>query len=125
MNYSIEADDTLKIIRYKHSGKVDKEGIGKAWQELIMLKEFTELNYNLLSDYRGAIFNLEIEDVTLISNFLSSLKHILNGKKQSLVIVDTKVTAFSIMFEDKVYEKIGFQVKVFSTTEAAEDWLIK
>ena len=125
MNYTIEADDTLKIIRYKHFGKVDKEGIGKAWQELIMLKEFTELNYNLLSDYRGAAFNLSLEDVELISDFLSSLKHILNGKKQSLIIDDPKATAFSIIFEDKIYEKIGFKVKVFSTIEAAVDWLVK
>ncbi len=90
-----------------------------------MLKEFTELNYNLLSDYRGAMFNLDIEDVTLISDFLSSLKHILNGKKQSLIVDDPKITAFSILFEDEAYEKIGFQVNVFSTIEAAEDWLVK
>ena len=125
MNYSIEADDTLKIIRYKHSGKVDKEEIGKAWQGLIKLRKFTELNYNLLSDYRAATFNLNLEDVELISDFLSSLKHVLNGKKQSLIIDNPKATAFSIMFEDKVLKKIGFKVNVFSTIEAAEDWLVK
>jgi len=94
MNYSIKVNHELKIIRYSHSGLIDKkEEIGQVWEELLRLKEFTELKYNLLSDYRNATINLRFDDIGLIIDFLYSIKHILNGKKQSLVLNDPKSTA--------------------------------
>jgi len=123
MSYNIEIDNKLKIIRYTHSGNIGKNKIGKAWEDLFCLKEFTDLGYNLLSDYRNAVFNLSIEDIDLISDFLFKFKEILNNKKQSIVICDTKSVAMSLMFEPEIYSKVGFNVKVFSTIENAVNWL--
>lgn len=126
MNYTIKVDHDLKIIRYSHSGLIErKEEIGKAWEELLSLKEFTDLNYNLLSDYRNSALNLPIEDIDLICDFLYSIKHILKGKKQSLILEDPKSTAMSLLFESEIYNKIDFKVKVFSTKEGAISWLVK
>jgi len=125
MNYTIKIDHKLKIIRYSHSGLIErKEEIGKAWEELLSLKEFTELNYNLLSDYRNSTFNLPFEDIGLIIDFLYSIKHILNGKKQSMILDDPKSTAMSLLFEIEIYKKMNFSVKIFSTEEGALSWLI-
>ncbi len=125
MNYSIEVDHDYKIIRYRHTGSIEKEEIGKAWEDLLSKNEFTNLNYNLLSDYRNSTFNLNVEDVDLICDFLLTLKHILKDKKQSLILDDPISTAMSLIFEGEVNEKIGFKVKVFSTENAALKWLLK
>ena len=126
MNYTIKTDHELKIIRYIHFGLIeDKAEIGKAWEDILGLKEFTELNYNLLSDYRNATFNLPVDDIDLISDFLYSIKHILKGKKQSLVLSDPKSTAMSLLFEREIYNKMDFKVKVLSTVEGALSWLQK
>jgi len=100
-----------------------KEEIGQVWEELLRLKEFTELKYNLLSDYRNATINLRFDDIGLIIDFLYSIKHILNGKKQSLVLNDPKSTAMSLLFETEIYKKMDFNVKVFSTIGGALTWL--
>jgi len=123
MDYTINVDKKLKIIRYYHAGSIGRAEIGMVWKELLSLKEFTELKYNLLSDYRKSTFNLDIDDSDLISEFLYSLKPILNGKKQSIITDNPLNTALSFIFEDDVYEKVGFLVKTFSTVEDAEYWL--
>ena len=124
MSYKINIDTENKIIRYQHSGNIDKENIGKAWSEFLRMKEFTELQYNLLSDYSEAKFNMVREDVDLITNFLLTLKDILKDKKQALIIDEPFSTALSILFQGEVNRVIGFEVRIFSTKEAAFNWLI-
>lgn len=67
MGFTIKIDDKLKIIRYRHKGIVNKKEIGKAWQQLILIKEFTEQNYHLLSDYRNSIFKFNIDMAEALS----------------------------------------------------------
>jgi len=89
----------------------------------MQLKEFTELKYNLLSDYRNSQFNLLLDDVDLVVLHLLQLKTILKGKKQGLILDQPISTALSMIFEEKVKAKIGFDVHVFSTEKAALVWL--
>lgn len=124
MDYEINIKHDLKLIQYKHCGFIDKDEIGKAWQEFLSLKEFTELKYNLFSDYTEAKFVLDIEDVHLITGFLFSIKDILFEKKQALVVLDKYNTAISNLFSKDVIEKVGFLVQVFNNKEEALQWLI-
>lgn len=124
MNYSIKIDQINKIIKYRHTGIIKKEDIGDVWEEFLKLEEFTKLGYNLLSDYRNSSFNISIEDVEIVSDAVISFKSFIEGKKQSLILDDGFSTALSVLFVDKVYEKTGFRVKVFSTEEAALRWLL-
>ena len=123
MNYSILVDHNFKIVRYKHSGVLDFDEIGAAWKEFLTLKEFTERKYNLLSDYRDATFNMKVDQVEDIIEFMKGIVHIVKGKKQSIIIHDPYSTAGSIIFSDKVFQEIGFEVKVFTTEAAAIKWL--
>lgn len=123
MRYTLTIDDEIKVIRYKHSGNIGLNDIGEAWEELFSLKQFSELNYNLLSDYRNASFNLSIEDASLISDYLMKFKNTLKRKKQALIVDDAMKVAMSMIFEEEVYEKVGFIVKTFSTVESANNWL--
>jgi hypothetical protein len=125
MSYSIDIDRNKKLIRYQHKGFIVKEEIGKAWNEFLTLNEFTHQNFNLLSDYREAKFNIEIHEVDLICGFLRSISNIVSGKKQALVLHEPLSTALSILFGEKVNEQIGFKVKVFSTKTAAIKWLLE
>ena len=122
MNYTINIDHNLKIIRYKHTGLIKDEEIAEAWQSLLSMKEFTELKYNLLSDYRGAKLDMDRKSPDRIVEFMMAIEHIVRGKKQSLILDDPYSTAGSVLFSEKVNKKVGFKVKVFSTEEAALEW---
>lgn len=124
MKYSIVIDNKLKIIRYNHIGLIDAEEIGEVWKELLSIKEFTEMGYNLLSDYRNTQFNFSVSIVKEIVEFMHSIKHIVKGKKQSILVDNPISTAGSILLENEVNEKVGFLIKVFSTEDAALRWLI-
>jgi hypothetical protein len=124
MSYSIELDHQNKLIRYKHSGVITKNDIGQAWQEFLQMDEFTKMGYNLLSDYTEAKFNMELDEVNQITEFLHSIKAILNGKKQALIVNDPYNTVISVLFEGDVNHKVGFNVKTFSTQKSAFNWLV-
>ena len=123
MNFTIKTDHKNKLIRYCHTGLIKREEIGKAWDELLKLKEFTEKKYNLLSDYRKSKFIGGIEDVDIIIDILFSIKEILKSKKQALILDEPVSTALSMVFEERVYEETRFKVKVFSTIDEALIWL--
>lgn len=122
--FSIEADHELKIIRYKHSGILDYDEIGKAWQQFLSMKEFTEQGYHLLSDYREAVFDMHLDEADRIVDFMRGIRPIVDGKKQSLIVRDPYSTAGAILFQESVTKEIGFNVKTFSSEEAALQWLL-
>jgi len=123
MNFSIEPDHHLKIIRYKHSGHIKEQDLGMAWEKLLQMKEFVQEGYNLLSDYRDAIFDMKIDEVYEIVDTLEKMGPILDGKKQSIIVQDPYSTAGSILFEEISQRKLKFRIKIFSTDEAALHWL--
>lgn len=124
MNYTIEVDHTLKIIKYKHSGVIQAEHIGYVWEsEFLKMKEFVELKYNLFSDYTDAIIDIQVDFLDELMEFMQSIKHIINGKKQCIIVSDPYSTAASLLFENEVNKEVGFLVKVFTTKKAALRWL--
>ncbi len=123
MKYSIHLDHTLKIIRYRHSGLIYAEEIEDAWSKFLAIPEFTHSHYNLLSDYRGGTFKMQLEDISMIIDYMKAIEPIVKGKKQALIVDDPYSVAGSMLFENKVYREVGFIVKVFSTEEAALKWL--
>jgi hypothetical protein len=125
MSFTISIDDSHKIVHYKHIGIIGLEDIGKAWAEMLKLEEFTNLNYNLLSDYTQATFDLTVENIEEITGFLYNLKHILKNKKQAFIVANPNDTALAMLFEAEVYEKVGFVVGTFTTKEAALKWISK
>jgi hypothetical protein len=97
--------------------------LGAAWAEILQKDEFTKSGYNLLSDYRNADFDFSINETDVIWNFLESIKHILNGKRESVITDKPFTTAISMLFEKQLYSKMGFNIKIFSTEQAALNWV--
>lgn len=123
MNYKIEINHDLKAIEYRHSGDIERKSIGYAWDNILLIKEFSEGKYNLISDYRGANFKFGMESTEFINNYLYNLRKILKGKKEAVIVDKPFTTAFSLYFENKLFDEIGFYVKVFNNKKTAFDWI--
>lgn len=124
MGYSISIDHVLKLIRYKHEGNIELSEIGDAWREIIQLSEFHQLKYNIFADYRKSKFNFSVKDFKIIREFVQRIKHDLDGRKECVIVDNPYNTAISMLFETEFSKNIGFVVKVFSTEEAALEWVV-
>lgn len=82
MEYTLKIDHENKLIHYKHNGNITKADIGMAWEELLQMEEFTQKNYDMLTDYSEAKFVMKDDEITEITMFLSTLKSILKGKNK-------------------------------------------
>ena len=123
MSYSIEVDDFLKLIRYTHTGLIERIELREVWEKLLQLQEFLSGGYGLLSDYRGSVFNFKLSETGIIDEFFNSLEGKLRGKKQSVIVDNPHATVISMVFQNKLFDTIGFRVKVFLTENAAISWL--
>lgn len=119
MIYSIKVNHEKKYIHYSHQGRIERKEIGEVWTQLLNMEEFTLGKYNLLSDYRGAMFNFTITETDVIEKFLESIKTVLHGKKNAVIVERPQETAIASLFEYKTCDKIHFHVKTFTTEEAA------
>jgi len=75
------------------------------------------------SDYRNGKFQIPIAQIPDIINYLLKIEMILRGKKQALIVDEPYSVAASMIFEDEVNKKVGFNVQVFTTERAALKWL--
>jgi hypothetical protein len=123
MKFSIDLDHKFKIVRYRHSGLIYAEDIEEAWSKFLILREFTELKYNLFSDYRGGRFEIPLEHIAEIIKFMRNIENVVRGKKQALLVDEPYSVAASMLFEEEVTREVGFKVQVFTTEKAALKWL--
>ncbi|MFP4470653.1 MAG: hypothetical protein ACLFPE_08215 [Bacteroidales bacterium] len=123
MKYTIGIDHEYKLIRYRHSGLIHAEDIAEAWNEFLTFQEFTVLKYNLFSDYRGGRFQIPLENIPEIVDFMRKIENIVRGKKQALLVDEPYSVAASMLFETEISREVGFWVQVFSTEKAALKWL--
>lgn len=123
MDFEITLDHQNKVVHYRHRGIITKKDICCAWEELLKLEEFTDLEYNLFTDYREAKYDIDLNEVHEIADFLVTLAPILIGKKQAMLLKNPIDTANSLILEELVNSKIGLAVQVFYTKEAALSWL--
>jgi len=119
MSYSISIDHKNRLINYQHRGNITKSDLKVVWRKLLTTKPFTHKKYNLISDFSEAKFDISEKEVYEICNSLLKIKHILENKKQALIIEEPLSTALSYLYVSEVVRKIGFKVRVFSTKEAA------
>lgn len=122
-NFSIELIHDLKLVKYIHSGLITADDIEAAWAEIIKIKEFTDLDYNLLTDYRMGKTSIKTSGKKRALDFMKGLEKIVRGKKQALLMNDPLTVALSFIFQKEVKKTTGFNIKIFSTYEKALLWL--
>jgi len=125
MNYTINIDHEDRIIHYKYPGLIERKDLGIAWKSILQIDEFVNKGYGLLSDYRNSKFNFTINDTDEIWSFLIKNKELLKNKCEAILTDNPENTVITILFEMEIYEKIGFEIKTFSTEPVALDWLKK
>jgi hypothetical protein len=125
MSFKISLDHERKLVYYQHDGQIKLESVGEVWRQLLSLREFTELSYDLISDYRKGsfVFSAEDENFKVVDNFFFSIKDILKGKKEAVILDDPYSTAISLLFENKYEHSLGFTIEIFATQKAALDWI--
>ncbi|PLX23982.1 MAG: hypothetical protein C0599_03225 [Salinivirgaceae bacterium] len=124
MSYSIEIDHVRKIVIHRHKGNIQRSELGDFWRELLAIKEFTERKYNLLTDYRKAKFSFSDEELEPVDTFLKSIKHIIDGKRNAVIVNDPDNYALTLLVGKESAKQVNFHVNLFSTEKAAFDYLM-
>lgn len=122
--YQINPIHNQHIISYKHNGSISLEELRSAWMELLDMEEFSKREYHILADYRGGDFEFEMLETEVIFDFLINIRDLLAGKKEAVIVDNPKNTVLSLLLQNKIDKDIDFKVKLFSTPEAAERWLL-
>ncbi len=125
MSYTIHSDKNLKIIKHKLIGDLDESNLGKAWEKIVQMEEFRKFGYNVLSDYREAKFKFTIKETDILDDIISNYKTLLDGKKGAVIVNVPLYTAISVLISEKFRNVPNYKVKIFSTEEAAIEWLTK
>jgi len=116
-------DVNNKFVVYRHTGLLTIDEIVLALQKLIGIREFLSAGYNLLTDFSHAEFDFKYDNANSGWEFFEANQKIFMNKKGAIVTSTPVPTAYSMMFELDSFKKFGYQVKVFSTEEAAVKWL--
>jgi len=124
MCYTIKINHENRVVINTHSGSITKKEIGDVWCKILTFREFSNNGYNLISDYRDGSFDFSINDLEVIDNFLFSIKNIIKGKRNAILVSKPHETAISVYFEVEKSIELDFKVKTFSTVEAAMEFII-
>ncbi len=123
MAYTLTLDHSAKLVRYRHEGVIQRTELDAAWTDLMAMEEFTQRQYNLLSDYRNSTFDIPLRYAYDIAAFMSGVRPILDGKRQAIIVDNAFSSAASTLLAGLARINAGFIIKVFSTPDAAERWL--
>jgi hypothetical protein len=77
----------------------------------------------IITDARNAIFEFMPEDIDALANsvekYMGKFVHI----KEALIQSDPFVTALTVLYQLKLSKLENFEYQIFSTIEAATDWI--
>lgn len=123
MPFTITPIHESRLIIYRHTGDIPETELDTAWEQLMRMDEFTTQKYDLLSDYRFSSFTFSVDKVYEILEFFKQNRRIVDGKKHAIVVNAPFATAGSQLLEHDARKVSGFDINVFSTVEAAMNWL--
>ena len=77
----------------------------------------------MLTDYRGGVFYISIDEIDIVDNFLGKIAHLLKGKRNAIIVDSPNEHVLSMLVcMDKDIE-INYYLDLFSTEEAALNYL--
>lgn len=79
--------------------------------------------YSVLIDLRQAVFDLESNDIPLVLDLFSAMPGQKKNRKFAMLTTTPQQVAISTMFIQKIKNNFPFIVEIFSTYEAAMNWL--
>lgn len=119
--YTYQYDSEKYIMHKKHSGTFELKDILNSWD--VIIKEAPYINdvRGYLLDYIDSSLKLNKRSDKKIINYFNSHEEVFGGAKFAIVVSTPRDIIYPIIIEGlpKTYE-----LKAFSTIEAAEDWLL-
>ena len=93
--------------------------------ELSLIWSSSDYNtdFSVLVDIRQASFVLDTNDIPSILEIFSAMPGNKKSRKFALLTATPQQVAFSTMFRQNIKTKYPFNVEIFSTYEAALNWL--
>ena len=118
IRYSLREDGIFYV---SISGTVSVEDISKF---LLAFEKLSNLPKDLLAlyDLRNVDMNLTVKDLIVLSELSIKVTAPFNSVKTSFLVENPKLTAYSILFTEELMPENTMR-KVFSTEEAALNWL--
>ncbi len=124
MDVSIcNVENGKSIISCGYKGPIELKDIAGDWQKVIAHEKFNDIDTHLLFDCREAEFAFSLDECHGIESFFAQFSDVLIDKRIAIIAVSTLNTAFAIYIEYKLKFGFGFDIKVFSTKEAAIEWI--
>jgi hypothetical protein len=123
LNYSIKVNHQLKFIEHKHIGVIERKDLADVWAVLLKMNEFTNEGYNLLSDYSDGTFSFGHNDLEPIDSFLETVRDIIKGKKNAVIVEKPNDYVLSILVGEDLLSRMNYFVKLFSTRDSAIEFL--
>ena len=93
-------------------------------KEIISKDKLYNATFNIIHDFRDAIFNITQDDIEMIKDFFDSHPEILNKRFGAYLTSKPNEVAFSTLFSVFFYS-FPIKSKTFSTIESALIWLNK
>ncbi len=115
-------DSTRKILFVTISGITSIEDLNQ-WITSITPDKAPEKYLKMITDARGAIYNFKAEDSKAIDKPLEELCRKYTWIKAAVIHKNPKETALSMVLRNRLEIKNYSQV-IFSTMEAAENWIM-
>ena len=115
-------DHSLRIGFTTMTGEINQTVLRS---ELSLIWSSSEYNpdYSVLVDLRLASFAIEKNDIPVILEIFSAMPGAKKNKKFAMLTATPQQVAFSTMFGQNIKNKYPFIIEIFSTHEAALNWL--
>jgi len=115
-------DHSLRIGFTTMTGEINQTVLRS---ELSLIWSSREYNpdYSVLVDLRLALFTIEKNDIPGLLEIFSAMPGVKKNKKFAMLTATPQQVAFSTMFGQNIKNKYPFIIEIFSTHEAALNWL--
>ena len=122
VQYIIDEKNNLLIRRF--IGDMGTEDIIFSWEEILGLKITSKIPSGLVTDLRNANVKIKIEELNKITDYLSKNINIIKTIKLAILADNPQQCVLSMLAKNMFTENKPYvYVKIFSTEEAALNWM--
>lgn len=111
----------LNILFKTYFGMISINDISSSWETAIADKTVHNEMKGIIIDYRKGNFNISVWEHTEIANFYKAHLDVFGGLKIAIITTEAKDIVIPIMLKTK---DDGYVSNVFSTVEAAVNWVL-
>lgn len=121
MGIDMGTEELGKIITIRYSGIITISDIINNWIEVISKKLINEEVQGFILDCRSTDMNLDLEEISVISDLFKSNLHLFNKKRFAYLTSSPNQIILPLLLQE---DEHFYESKPFSTKEAAVHWLM-